>query len=579
MTYPRPTPLILLLGSKPKPFAPTSGFLLVCQPEKNFLNKTQKPLKLALFPYQNALYSQIHMSEEDQSHLLPYARRADFKVGRATELTGKDRRLFRILEIIPGAASWSALVLVILASIYVPFWAAYFIIAFAIYWVLKTLFLSYHVRYNLKRLKHHMKLDWKVLASRFEYEHFYQLVIFPYYNEPEEVLDEALRGLSEAKYDLKKMIVVLAAEKRAGEEIVAQGYRMQEKYKDVFGHLLVTAHPADTMGEIAGKGSNTHYALRVVHKEVIEKYQIPVRDIVTSIFDVDTVIYPDYFNCLMWHFLTAKNPYKSAYQPVPLFNNNLWEAPALSRVMAMSSTFWQMIMQERPDKSATFSSHSVSYQALYEIGYGQANVVSEDSRIFWNLLIANDGKFEVIPLSYPISMDATIGSSFWGTVRNIYKQHRRWTYGVENWCYIVYHFMKNKNIPLKQRLSVAALQGEGYWSLVTNPIMLFILGWAPIFLGTREFHETVLSYELPIMVRNLLIIAMGGLIVSSIISLSLTPPRPEKAPRFSYVIMVLQWIIVPVTMIVFSAIPGLDAQTRLMFGRYMGFWVTPKRVK
>jgi hypothetical protein len=109
--------------------------------------------------------------------------------------------------------------------------------------------------------------------------------------------------------------------------------------------------------------------------------------------------------------------------------------------------------------------------------------------------------------------------------------------------------------------------------------MLFILGWAPIFLGTREFHETVLSYELPIMVRNLLIIAMGGLIVSAIISLSLTPPRPEKAPRYYYVIMVLQWIIVPVTMIVFSAIPGLDAQTRLMFGKYMGFWVTPKRVK
>ena len=518
------------------------------------------------------------MEEQDKSHLLPYARRPDFKVGRATELEGSDRRLYRFLEIVPGALSWTILIGMILASIYAPFFAAYFIIAFAIYWVLKTIFLSYHVRYNWKRLKHHMKLDWQVLVRRFDYDHFYHLVIFPYYNEPVEVLEGAIKGLIDSKYDPKKMIVVLAAEARAGEAAAAQGYAMEAKYAELFGHFLVTVHPANTPGELAGKGSNTHHALHRVHEEVIAKYKIPHKDIITSIFDVDTVIYPDYFNCLVWHFLTAENPYKSAFQPVPLFNNNLWEAPALSRVMAMSSTFWQMIMQERPEKSATFSSHSVSYHALYEIGYGQANVVSEDSRIYWNLLVANDGVFEVIPLSYPISMDATVASTFWGTIVNIYKQHRRWTYGVENWCYITYHFIKNKKIPLGRRIGIAALQGEGYSSLVTNPILLFILGWAPIFLGTREFHETVLSYELPIMVRNLLIIAMGGLVVSAIISLSLTPPRPDGHNRFRYVVMVFQWIMVPVTMIVFSALPGLDAQTRLMFGRYMGFWVTPKRV-
>jgi hypothetical protein len=424
-----------------------------------------------------------------------------------------------------------------------------------------------------------MKLDWQVLARRFDYGHFYHLVIFPYYKEPKEVLEGALKGLAGAKYDLKKMIVVLAAEERAGEEAHAMGREMVEKYKDMFGHVLLTVHPGNITGELAGKGSNTHFALHQVREHVIDVHQIPYKDIITSIFDVDTVIYSDYFNCLIWHFLTCDNPYKSAFQPVPLFSNNLWEAPALSRVMAMSSTFWQMIMQERPDKSATFSSHSVSFQALYEIGYGQANVVSEDSRIFWNLLIANDGNFSVVPLSYPVSMDATVAPTLRGTIVNIYRQHRRWTYGVENWCYLTYHFIKNKNIPLKKRLSIAALQGEGYWSLVTNPIMLFILGWAPIFLGTREFHETVLSYELPIMVRNLLIVAMFGLVVSSIISLSLTPPRPKNQSRFTYIVMVLQWIMVPVTMIVFSALPGLDAQTRLMFGKYMGFWVTPKRIK
>ena len=519
------------------------------------------------------------MDLKDQSHLLPYARRSDFKVARATELSGKDRRFYRFLEILPGVAAWGTIIGIILASMYAPFFAAYFIIAFAIYWVLKTIFLSYHVRYNWKRLKHHMELDWGKLITRFEYDHFYHLVIFPFYEEPREVLEGAIQGLKKSKYNPERLIVVLAAEERAGEEATALATEMEVKYGKDFGHFLVTTHPANTLGEIAGKGSNTHHALHEVKRKVIDVHNIPLKDVLVSIFDVDTVIYPDYFNCLIWYFMTVENPYKSAFQPVPLFTNNLWDAPALSRVMAMSSTFWQMIMQERPDKAATFSSHSVSFQALYEIGYGQPNVISEDSRIYWNLLVANDGYFDVISLSYPIAMDATTAPSMWGTVKNIYKQHRRWTYGVENWVYLIYHFTKNKNIPLKRRWSIALLQGEGYWSLVTNPIMLFILGWAPIFLGTREFHETVLSYELPLMVRNLLIVAMGGLVVSSVISLSLTPPRPDHHSRFRYVVMAVQWIMVPMTMIVFSAIPGLDAQTRLMFGRYMGFWVTPKRLK
>lgn len=519
------------------------------------------------------------MKEVDSSHLLPYARRSDFKVARATELSGRDRRFYRFLEILPGVVSWGFLTGILLASIYASFFAAYFIIAFSIFWVLKTIFLSYHVRHNWRRLKHHMEIDWKQMIERFEYGHLYHLVVFPFYKEPKEVLEGTLEGLKNGKYDNKKIIVVLAAEERAGKEAEELAEEMRQKFGSEFGHFLVTIHPADVVGELAGKGSNTHHALHEVKEKIIDVHNIPLKDIIVSIFDVDTVVYPDYFNCLVWHFMTVERPYKSAFQPVPLFTNNLWEAPALSRVMAMSSTFWQMIMQERPEKAATFSSHSVSFQALYEIGYGQANVVSEDSRIFWNLLLANNGDFEVVSLSYPIAMDATTAASNWGTVKNIYRQHRRWTYGVENWCYIMYHFTKNKAIPLKKRISIALIQGEGYWSLATHPLVLFILGWAPIFLGTREFHETVLSFELPIMVRNLLTVAMGGLVVSSIIALSLTPPRPDGHSRFRYVVMALQWIMVPITMIAFSAIPGLEAQTRLMFGKYMGFWVTPKRVK
>lgn len=551
---------------------------------------------------------QQHIDEKE--HLLPYARRDDFKVGRASELEGHDKIFYRILEILPGAASWATLVGMVVASIYAPFITAYFIIAFSVYWVLKTAFLSYHLRYNWKRLTHHMTLNWAELIERFEYGHIYHVIILPFYKEPEEIINTSITSLAHARYDQKNMIVVLAAEERAGPEAQEIAARMTEKWKDTFGFFLTTTHPKDIPGEMAGKGSNATWAAEQVRVQVLDPHGIRYNHTLVSIFDIDTAVYPDYFNCLIWHFMTAARPLKSSFQPVPIFNNNMWSAPALSRVVAMSSTFWEMIQQERAERMATFSSHSVSFKALYEVGYWQSNMVSEDSRIYWNLMVANNGEYDVVPLSYPVSMDATIAShvpqnitrleawqqrrvhtkyltflftapigwcvKLFLTAVNIYKQHRRWTYGVENFVYVAYHFAKNKAIPRKKRIIILLQQAEGYWSLVTNPLMLFILGFTPIVFGGRVFHETVLSYNLPLLVRNLLVFAMFGLVVSALISFSLIPPRPPHKSRFIYVIMFLQWILVPFTMIFFSAIPGLDAQTRLMFGKYMGFWVTPK---
>jgi cellulose synthase/poly-beta-1,6-N-acetylglucosamine synthase-like glycosyltransferase len=514
--------------------------------------------------------------EDSRDHLLPYARRPDFHVGRATELTGGARRFYRFLEIIPGVASWGTLIGVILLSIYFPFFAAYFVIGFALYWLLKTAFLSYHLRHNWKRLRHHLSLDWQHLVSRFQYDHIHHVVILPFYKEPLEIVEATVEALSKVKYDQKKIIVVLAAEARAGEAAQQVAQTVQAKYGARFGEVLITTHPADIVGELAGKGSNAAWAAEEVRTRVLDVRGLRYDHTLVSIFDIDTVLYPDYFNCLVWHFLTCPRPLKSSFQPVPIFNNNIWKAPAVSRVVAMSSTFWEMVQQERPERMATFSSHSVTFQALYEVGYWQRNMVSEDSRIYWNLMIANNGEYDVVPLSYPVSMDANAAPSLWKTIGQIYRQHRRWTYGVENLCYILYHFRHNHAIPRSKRVVIALRQAEGYWSLVTNPIMLFILGWTPIFLGGYEFHQAVLSYNLPIIVRDLLILAMFGLVVSSMISLTLLPPRPQEASRFRYIVLALQWIMVPATMIIFSAIPGLDAQTRLMLGKYMGFWVTPK---
>ena len=366
------------------------------------------------------------------------------KIGRASDLKGADRIIYRLLEIFPGLLSWITILGTIILSFYAPIIAAYFIIAFDIYWLLKTFYLSLHLRYNWKRIKHNISLDWKEMLSKLKHEHIIHLIVLPFYKENFGVVDSCISALLATDYDKKKMAIVLSYEKRAGEESKKTATAIENKYKNLFGYFAIAEHPDNVPGEMQGKGSNMTFAAEYARKFILDKNNINYEDVIVSAFDIDTVAYQKYFSCLTWHFLTTPNPFKTSFQPVPFYNNNIWNVPMISRVMAGSSTFWQMMQQERPEKLSTFSSHSLSFKALYEIGYWQKNIVSEDSRIFWNLYLAHDGDYSVVPLSYPVSMDANFAPSFLQTAKNIYKHHRRWAWGVENIPYMIFGFIKNK---------------------------------------------------------------------------------------------------------------------------------------
>lgn len=497
-------------------------------------------------------------------------------IGRASDLTGRDRVIYRLLEILPGALAWGSILGCIFLSYFAPVYAAIFIIIFDFYWLLKTVYLSTYLRQNWRRLKHNRALEWSSMLSHLKYEHVYHLILLPYYKEDSVVIENCLASLVASNYDKKKFLVIMATEERAGDEPRKIAENIKQQYADYFGDFIITTHPKDVPNEVVGKGSNIAYAIEEARRLILDKKNLSYDDVVVSAFDIDTVVYKDYFACVTWYFLTSEKPYRTSFQPVPLYNNNIWDAPALSRVVATSGTFWQMIQQERPEKVATFSSHSVSFRVLYEIGYWQKNMVSEDSRIFWNAFLAYDGDYVVTPISYPISMDANLAPTFWQTLINIYKQQRRWGWGVENVPYILFGLIKNKKISFWKKIRVSFTQLEGFWSLATNPIIIFVLSWLPLVIGGSMFNTTVLSYNLPVVTRNLMILAMCGLVFSAIVSTSFLPKRPPGHRPWKFVFLILQWVFIPITITIFGALPGLEAQTRLMFGRYMGFWVTPK---
>jgi hypothetical protein len=218
-----------------------------------------------------------------------------------------------------------------------------------------------------------------------------------------------------------------------------------------------------------------------------------------------------------------------------------------------------MIQQARAEQLVTFSSQSISLQALIDVDFWQTNVVSEDSQIFWKCFLRYDGNWRTVPLHMPVYMDANVAETFWKTAINQYKQIRRWHYGVENNPYFLFGFIQNTRIALGQRLRHAFQMIEKTHSSATNAIIMFLLGWLPVTIGGGQFGQTVLSYNLPRITQGIMLLAMGGLISSAVISILLLPPRPLHLGKTRHIWMALQWLLFPINFIVFGAIPALDA--------------------
>ncbi len=487
--------------------------------------------------------------------------------------------MIRLFEFFPGALSWTTLFLVVFLSWQKPVWAAIFIILFDVYWLCKSIYLSFHLRSTFQKMREVMKTKWLERLDIFSHwKSIHHLVILPMATEQYEVVRESFQSLAKSNYPKEKLLVVLAIEERAGNKAKITSEKIMNEFSNIFPHILTTVHPADLPNEIPGKGSNESWSAKEAKEKIIDKFGIKYEDVLVSVFDVDTQIYPEYFGCLTYNFLTAEHPQRSSYQPIPLFTNNIYQAPALARVISFSATFWQMMQQSRPERLTTFSSHAMPLKALIEIGYWQKDIVSEDSRIFWQCYLHYSGDWRVVPLFYTVSMDANVAPTFWGTMVNLYKQQRRWAWGAENVPYMFEGFRKNKIIPLRSKLYWAFHGVEGFHSWATNSLIIFALGWLPVVIGTGDFNQSVLSYNLPNITRWIMTLASLGIVSSAILSVMLLPPKPEGIRMRHYTLYLLQWALMPITLIIFGAFPALDAQTRLMLGgKYrLGFWITPK---
>ncbi|MBM3257446.1 MAG: glycosyltransferase family 2 protein [Candidatus Liptonbacteria bacterium] len=533
---------------------------------------------------------------------------------------------YRLYEFLPGALAWGTILLLLIGSRFAPQAVGIFVVLFGVYWLLKSIYLSIHMRAAFKKMKANLKVNWlkelelmthdkmtydqrnshqsSVISHWSRVRH---LVLFPMYKEPYEVVRESFASLARAEYPKEHFLVVLATEARAGKEAERVVEKIRQEFGNSFGGFLITTHPEGLPGEIPGKGANIAWATQRAKEELIDplirrenknEYEhnshshplssrshptntFSYENVLVSAFDIDTQAPPQYFARLTHAYLTTPDPLHAIYQPIPLFTNNIYEAPLLARIVTFSATFWQMMQQARPERLTTFSSQSVPLKVLNDVGFWHRDVVSEDSRIFWQAFLHYHGNFRVEPLAFPVRMDANVAPTFWGTLKNIYRQQRRWGWGVENVPYLLHGFKKDHLIPKEKKRYWAFLTLEGFHSWSTNAFILFFLGWMPSLIGGEEFRSSLFSYNIGGVTRVIMIMAMIGVITAAEIALALLPPRPSWFRRRHAFVYILEWLLLPITLIFFGALPGLEAQTRLMLGGKwrLGFWITPKTRK
>lgn len=489
--------------------------------------------------------------------------------------------MIRFWEIMPGALAWLTLIGLTLLSWRAPVAVVVFILLYDLYWLLKLVYLLFHLRSSFAKMKANLKIDWLIKLKKDNperWEKIHHLVILPAYRENYEIIRQAFLSLAKANYPKEKFFVVLATEERGEEVDLESALKIEKEFNGAFKEFLITRHPTDLPNELAGKGSNQAWAAKEALSKLIDPSGISYDDVLVSVFDIDTRTEPDYFGILAHKFLNSAHPYRSSFQPIPLFINNIRKAPFFARLVGFSSSFWQLMQESRPEQLVSFSSHSMPLKALVEVEFWETDIVSEDSRIFFQCLARYKGDWRAEPLLYPVYMDAVVGETFFAALKNLYKQQRRWAWGAENLARAARDFSKDKSFPAKVGRFWKWTLFDGIYSWSTSSFIIFLFGWFPNLLGDQAFRTSVLSYNLPRLTGWILNLSSIGIVASAFLSIVILYSQLKGFKRWHLVWYFIEWLITPLVFIIFSAFPALDAQTRLMLGgRFrLGYWRTPK---
>ena len=513
---------------------------------------------------------------------------------------------YRFFEILPGALSWLILALPLLLSLINVTLATFFVLAYIIIYFTRSMAVNIRALSGYRTMRAHEKLKWNELLDEIEERqigssdiarpkwHYrnvsrlaaeppmvkpselFHAVILATWNESRDILEPTIRAIVESEYNQKKIIFVLAYEARGGERVKSQAQELVRDFSSNFYYAMAVEHPHGIAGEIIGKGSNITFAGRQLQK-YLESAHIDPSHVVVTTLDADNRPDKKYFAALSYIYCVAPDPIKASYQPLPMFTNNIWDAPAPMRVIATGNNHFYIVLTQRPHLERNFSAHAQSMRALIDMDFWSVRTVVEDGHHFWRSYFYYDGDYRVYPLSIPIYQDAVLSGTYFKTLKAQFYQLRRWTYGASDIAYIANQaFIKKNKVPRYDIIPKFLRTLEGHVSWASGSLLLAFAAFIPALINPQNYAAN----ELPLIISRIQTVGLVGILSSLFVALKTLPPRPARYRRHRTVFMVLQWLYLPVTTIAYGSFAALNSQTRLMFGWYLSkFDITDKAVK
>ncbi|RWZ78473.1 MAG: hypothetical protein EOT05_01810 [Candidatus Microsaccharimonas sossegonensis] len=519
---------------------------------------------------------------------------------------GKRTRTYRFFEMLPAILSYGALVLLIVLSLVSPLLAAVYLMLIIVTLLVKAVGIAYHTIGGRNNLERAQKIDWRERLNDFENpqqsykrhlksrskafgmqnhidnlrlaaadpdafpkpSELYNLVIIAAYNESYEIIGPTIQSILATTYNKKRLIVALAYEERGGDGIQKTAERLRTEFADKFVDFVLVKHPRDLPNEVVGKGGNITYAGKYM-QQWLDKKGIAYKHVLVTTLDSDNHPHAVYFDYAMYEFVVHEDRKHLSFQPISLFLNNIWDVPALMRVVATGNSFWNIISSMRPHALRNFASHSQPMEALVEMDFWSTRTIVEDGHQYWRSYFYFNGNYDVIPLYIPIYQDAVLDSTYWKTLKAQFIQLRRWAYGASDVPYVATRVLsRQRNVPFFAGFSRLLRLIDGHLTLASVSILVAVGGWVPLFINNQAYRDVV-AHQLPDMISNIQRIALIGLFITVFLSFKMLPPRPERYKRVRNIGMVAQWLLMPISAVVYSAGSALYSQGRLFLGKYL----------